>query len=280
MLDVDRVRAALPRQGLGEPFEFHRSLGSTNDRAAQLARAGGPEGALVLAEEQTAGRGRGGSPWMTPPGSALAFSLVLRPRGLSGEAVSGLAAIGALAVAEALEAQGAPARIKWPNDVLLEGRKVAGVLVEAAWAGADLEHAILGIGVNVRRASVPPDSQAAFPATCVEAAVGRSVEREAVLLGVLDGLGRWIARLGSLDLQAAWEQRLAFRKEEVRVWDPEGGLAFEGVLIGLLPDGRLRLLTPQGREAHIRPEGVHLRPAAGPGSALVTGPAAARAGGL
>lgn len=280
MLDVGRVRAELPRQGLGLPFEFHRSLGSTNDRAAELARAGVPSGALVVAEEQTAGRGRGGSLWMTPPGSALALSVVLRPQGLTGEAAPGLAAIGALAVAEAVEAQGAAAQIKWPNDVLLEGRKTAGVLAEAAWAGSELEHVVLGIGVNVRRAAVPPDSQAAFPATCVEAALGRSLEREALLLGVLDGLGRWLARLGTLELQAAWERRLAFRGEQVRVWGPEGDLVYEGVLHGLSPDGQLRLGTPQGREAHIRPEGVHLRPAVGPGSALVAGPAAARAGGL
>ncbi|HLB63901.1 MAG TPA: biotin--[acetyl-CoA-carboxylase] ligase [Anaerolineales bacterium] len=258
VLSEERLRASLPLRGLGAEFHFHGTIGSTNDEAASRARQGAPEGTVVVAEEQTAGRGRAGRAWLTPPGSALALSIVLRPRALAPEAIGGLTALGALAVAEALEAQGVAALIKWPNDVLLDGRKVAGVLVEGSWAGQELEYAIVGIGVNVRPASVP--AQAAYPATCVEEVVGRSIDRDDLLVGILDGVGRWYPRLGSEALLEAWERRLAFRGQEVSMVDESGRDEMRGVVEGLLADGRLKLRTGRGEQLVARPEGYHLRP--------------------
>jgi BirA family biotin operon repressor/biotin-[acetyl-CoA-carboxylase] ligase len=171
-----------------------------------------------------------------------------------------LSALGALAVAEALDAQGATAEIKWPNDVLLGGRKVAGVLAESSWIGEELDYAVLGIGVNVRPASVPGEQDVAFPATCVETAVGGPVDRHDLLIDVLDGVGRWVGRLGSDALRLAWERRLAFLGAKVEVAGEPGMPSWQGVIEGLLPDGRLRLRTDDGAAVLARPEGSHLRP--------------------
>lgn len=256
-MDVETLRRRLPVGGLGEPLEFHHQVGSTNDRAHALAAQGAPHGALVVAEEQTAGRGRAGRRWYTPPGAALALSLVLRPPALKPTQAAALPALGALAVAEALEAAGVRAEIKWPNDVLLAGRKVAGVLAEAVWEGAGLAYAVLGIGVNVRPQAVPPEDRLDFPATCVEAVVGQPVERAGLLVAVVAGVARWLPRLGEADLRQAWEARLAFRGQEVAVTGALGSL--RGRVVGLADDGRLRLETEGGPvlvgfgEVHLRP---------------------------
>jgi BirA family biotin operon repressor/biotin-[acetyl-CoA-carboxylase] ligase len=131
---------------LGAPRLHLRSTSSTNDRARELAEQGAPHGALVTASEQTTGRGRQGRAWITPPGTALAASLVLR------EWDELLTLRAGLAVADVA---GPQARVKWPNDVWLEGRKVAGILAEARNGG----WVVLGIGVNVALdpATLPPD---------------------------------------------------------------------------------------------------------------------------
>ncbi|MEW6567205.1 MAG: biotin--[acetyl-CoA-carboxylase] ligase [Chloroflexota bacterium] len=259
MLNQRRLQAGLPVGDFGREFRFHRKIGSTNDEAARLARGGAPEGALVVAEEQTAGRGRAGHRWSTPPGTALAMSVVLRPVSPAAVTGGGLMAVGALAVADALEAEGARPQIKWPNDVLAEGRKLAGVLVEASWVGADIDFAICGIGVNVRRGAVPPERDIDYPATCVEAVLGRSVDREDLLIAILSGLDRWYHRLGSPELLQAWEQRLAFADDEVTVRSGEG-TEIRGRVRGLAQDGRLRLETAEGAIVLVGADGSYLRP--------------------
>ncbi len=257
MLDSARLQAGLPVGGLGEPFHFLESVGSTNDDARDLAAAGAPHGALVVAEEQRAGRGRGGSRWHTPKGCALAFSLVLRPAGKPASAglYSGL---GALAVCRALEAWGLQPQVKWPNDVLLGGRKAAGVLAEATWQGADLACLVLGIGLNVKPGSLPRPEVLDFPATCVERALGRPVDREALLLAILRELAEWLPRVGEESFRRAWEARLAYRGMEVEV--RRAGSVQRGRLLGLAPDGRLRLRQDDGGELLVAAGALHLRP--------------------
>ena len=128
------------------PLRYLEQAGSTNDEAVNWADAGAPDLALVIADEQTAGRGRHGRRWFTPPGSALAFSLVLRDNLWTGTlesspqafqmVLSRLTALGAIAVSQALrQSLGLESQIKWPNDILLDRRKVSGVLTEAQWLG-------------------------------------------------------------------------------------------------------------------------------------------------
>ena len=166
--------------------EFYAEIGSTNDRAQALLEQGVPDGALVWAEAQTRGRGRLGRKWVTTPGAALAFSIALRPSHLEQKHLAFFAPLAGLAVSRALvEDYGLEAKVKWPNDVLLGGRKACGVLVEAAWLGSRLHGVVLGIGVNVAPSSVPPDDEVLFPATCVEQVLGRPVDRIELLKAIL-----------------------------------------------------------------------------------------------
>lgn len=257
-MGIERLSAALKDLPLGG-LRYFESLGSTNDEAARWAAHGGPDLALVVADEQTAGRGRQGRRWYTPPGAALAFSLVLRPaEGIEKETAL-LTALGALGVSEALIDLGLAAKIKWPNDVVVRGRKLAGVLVEAEWQGDEWSAAILGIGINVAPSSVPGDAPEVYPATCVEAELGSAIDRWDLLRSVLAGVLRWRSQVGAPEFIAAWEERLAFLGEWVRVGGTASPPIEEGQVIGLNPDGALRLRTRDGRLVALQAGDVRLR---------------------
>lgn len=258
MLDVERLQKDLPLHGLGEPLHFFHSIGSTNDHAMSLARNGAPHGTLVVAEEQTEGKGRAGRQWFTPPKSALAFSLLLRPEGRPVEALGDLTALGAMAVTEAIEGLGVEGKIKWPNDVMLFGLKAAGVLVEGSWIGDQLEYAILGIGINVRPESVPPKEEIDIPAICVDAAVGERIDRHDLMLEVIEGVGKWLPQLGSPALIDEWNQRLAYRDQMVMVKLSEGEIV--GKLRGVGIGGRLQVTMRTGEIFDVAFGDVHLRP--------------------
>jgi BirA family biotin operon repressor/biotin-[acetyl-CoA-carboxylase] ligase len=274
------LAASLSGLSLGG-VRYYERLGSTNDEAAAWAQAGAPDMALVVAGEQTAGRGRAGRKWFSPPSSGLAFSLVLRlSESERGDTVlPRLAALGALAVASALESSyGLPARVKWPNDVLVAQRKLAGVLAEAHWTGAELAAMILGIGINVAPdaldAASRQDAPLRFPATSVESVLGRPVDPWDLLGAVLEMLFEWRARLPYPEFLLAWEEKLAFRGEWVQIAlgecqgnaDPAsrpGGVAplfQEGQILGLAPDGCLRLRTRAGDIVSVRAGEVRLLP--------------------
>jgi BirA family biotin operon repressor/biotin-[acetyl-CoA-carboxylase] ligase len=213
--------------GLGHPRVHYRVIGSTNARARELAAAGAPHGTLVTAAEQSAGRGRQGRTWTAPPGRALLCSIVIRdpPRLLP--------LVAGVAVAEVV---GPQARLKWPNDVLVDGRKVAGILVEGrpqeGWA-------VVGIGLNVAlRASD-------FPVELRERAgtLGLSADAiEPMLDALLGRLEHWIAAPAESVLRAVRE-RDALRGREVR-WAGGGGVA-----AGVNGDGRLLVETEAGTVA-------------------------------
>lgn len=258
MLTVERLRAGLPVDGLGEPLYFFSTIGSTNEYARELGEQGAPHGTLVVADEQTAGRGRGQNHWSTPPQSAIALSLVLRPEELAPDQVGRLNAIGALAVAEAIEALHGRAKIKWPNDVLMDNAKVAGVLTEAAWQGDKLDCVVVGVGVNVRPESVPDPESIAFPATCLDTELGQRVDRHQLLIAILRSISARADELGSVDLLQAWQSRLAFKGEQVRVDVPSGKV--EGVLVGLTSSGYVELDVQGAGPTEIGGEGASLRP--------------------
>ncbi|MCL5429708.1 MAG: biotin--[acetyl-CoA-carboxylase] ligase [Chloroflexi bacterium] len=212
---------------------------------ATWAREGLQGLCLAYADEQTSGRGRAGRRWLTPSGSALAFSLLLAPAQLFEPNLLGLVSgLGALAVCKALETlyQLSP-KIKWPNDVLLEGRKVSGVLAESSWAGEQLQALILGIGINVAPNSAPPAKELNFPATCLENVLGKKVNSALLLRSILDSLIAWKDRLSEPTFVQAWEQRLAFKGERVRLGIGEKSIV-EGEIHGLSADGQLQIRLP------------------------------------
>jgi len=241
---------------------YFPAVGSTNAVALTWAEAGAPDGCLVLADEQTQGRGRLGRRWYTPPGAALAFTVLLRPLPDEVPALSRWAVWGGLAVALALERQwGVRPRLKWPNDVLLEGRKVAGVLAETLWQGDRPRAVALGIGVNLAPQAVPPEAWLDFPAGCVADAVGRPVARWAFLRFVLETLLAWRTRVPTKAFLEAWEARLAYRGQPVQATLP-GGEWVQGVVEGLTSQGALRLRLPSGAVRVLRDTVTHLRPIA------------------
>src|SRR4030067_2399313 len=131
-------------------IRYFPAVGSTNDAAFAWAAEGAPDGALVVADEQTSGRGRGDRRWFTQPGKGLAFSLVIFARQSDFHVMSRLTALGAVAVRYALQrSYNIIPQIKWPNDVLIERQKGAGVLAEALWSDEQIKSAVLGIGTNV-----------------------------------------------------------------------------------------------------------------------------------
>jgi BirA family biotin operon repressor/biotin-[acetyl-CoA-carboxylase] ligase len=233
--------------------------GSTNNDAASWAAEGAADGSLVVADLQTEGRGRLGRNWVTRAGGALAFSLVLRPNLAEQPFLSLFSPLGAMAVADALAGIGLQPEVKWPNDVLLGRRKTCGILAEATWLGSELQAVVLGIGVNIAPASVPPAEGLIFPATCVEEFSGCPVERFDLLRAILTKLFERRKQIGQAGFLADWEARLAFKGEMVMV-TPPGEPAYRGILTGIDGQGNLRLKMEDGPERLIAAGDLTLRP--------------------
>ena len=258
IVDADTLKTYLA--GLPIPaLRYFDEISSTNDEALRWAEQGAADGSLVVADRQTAGRGRMGRSWITQPGSALAFSLVFKPLPQEMSRVQLFSPLGALGVALALERHyGLRPQVKWPNDVLLEQEKVCGVLAEASWSGEKLAGVVLGIGINVAPTSVPPASQLIYPATSLERSLRHAVNRFDVLKYVLADLFEWRRQLVDGSFIQAWQDRLAFKGERVHV-EQEGRPTIEGVVTGVMPDGRLALQGLSGEEVDVRIGDVHLR---------------------
>ncbi len=259
MMSEKDIRSSLA--GLPVPdLRYFKTIPTTNEEALRWGEAGAPEGVLVVADEQTAGRGRLNRRWVTRPGAALAFSLLLRPSEEEAARLALFSPLAALALRDALEQRyGLGSQIKWPNDVLIAGHKVAGILVELAWLGSAPQSVVIGVGVNVAPQSVPPADEVIFPATSVEDQLGRPVERVELLRAVLEGMFAWRPRLGSPDFYRTWEQHLAYRGEWVEVQQP-GQMPLVGRVAGIAPGGNLRLQAKDGQEISVAAGDVRLRP--------------------
>lgn len=254
----------LQLDGLPIPeIRYFDTIPSTNDEGLSWAEAGGTDGSLVVADQQTRGRGRLGRSWVTRPGSALAFTLILRPTSIEVEHLGLFSPLAGLAVCLALQGMGLPAQIKWPNDVLLARRKTCGILAESSWQGEDVQGVVVGVGINVAPDSVPYADQVQFPSTCVEEHIGRPVDRVQLLRSILEQFFAWRGRLGSPAFIEAWEDRLAFKGEEVSLINT-GREGLSGVLLGVDLQGSLRVQMAGGGVKLVSVGDVHLRPFAGP----------------
>jgi BirA family transcriptional regulator, biotin operon repressor / biotin---[acetyl-CoA-carboxylase] ligase len=263
---LDQIRAALQPVPMGG-LRYFDEIGSTNDEAMTWGSSGAPDFSLVVADTQTAGRGRLARKWVTRPNAALAFSLILHPTPAEMEKLTFFSPWGALAVCEALEAMGLPAgkaEIKWPNDVLLERRKVAGILLESSWVGEKLQAAVVGIGINIAATSVPPAAEVQYPADSVEGVFGHPVDRWDLLANILTRMQAWRTKLASQPFLDAWESRLAFRNEWVHVGDGISSAQQNpgqiGRVEGLDPNGQLRLRDADGETFSIHVGEISLRP--------------------
>lgn len=228
------------------PFTVHAfaTVDSTNDNAKALAQAGAPHGTVVWAAEQAAGRGRFSRAWTSPPGN-LYMTVVLRPE-VAPPRTAELGFIAALAVAETVEAflpQGTSAKLKWPNDVLVDGAKISGILLEGQFSGQGIAWVVAGIGVNVVS---KPDSPA-YPTTSLIASGAAETSVEAVLRELLTRLGAWLdvwREAGFAPVRTAWMHRAARLGEPISVRIGQEPLA--GRFGGLDHDGALLLETDEG----------------------------------
>ena len=243
-------------------LRYFNSIGSTNDEALAWAATGANDLSIVIADEQTQGRGRLNRRWFTPKGSALAFSLILRPTAAQRPHLSQTVGLAALSIAESFSRNGLSPQIKWPNDILLHGKKSVGILVESVWSGEDIDSLVIGMGINVYKDSVPPADMLQFPATSLEEMLGQKTpKREEILLNVLDSFMHWREHLGTNELILAWDERLAFRGKQVEV-KAGNESPISGVVDGLESDGSLRLKDLHDNSVIVRFGDVSLRPVA------------------
>lgn len=222
----------------GRLLRYLPEVGSTNDVALDWLRAGAPPGAVVLADAQIKGRGRLGRRWHAPAGTALIVSVILFP---SLHTFGQMTMLGAVSIAETLEAVGAQAiDIKWPNDVRLKGRKVCGILPEAAWDGDQLRGVALGIGLNVRVDFGA--TELAGTAISLESALGRRVDRLDMLARLLNRVDYWAGHSDTPALFDAWKQRLSTLGQEVAVTTS----AVRGIAEAVDAQGALLVRTADG----------------------------------
>ena len=257
MTMTDWQRADRPRRRIGRGVEVHASIGSTNDRARELLDEPGGEGRAVVTEQQTAGRGRRGRTWVSPPGRNLMLSVAVRPQLAAADAWRlGLAA--ALAARSACAAV-APVALKWPNDIVSDdGAKVGGLLLETTIGGDRVTSAVIGIGINVNwaRAEMPPGI--AGDATSLSELAGVSIDRAELLATLLDALDAELLAVESGNSPLArYRQACTTLGTEVGVETATGRIEGRAVEIDEL--GALVIEAPAGRVALASGEIVRVR---------------------
>ncbi len=246
-LTPDAVGAHLATKWLGRNLICHDVTGSTNDDAGRLAREGAVEGTVVLADAQTAGRGRLGRDWVSRPRLNLYASLLLRPAIAPADAPQ-LSLVAGVAVADALEREGIEAGIKWPNDVLIDGRKVCGVLTEIEAEADMVGSVVVGVGVNLNSVIGDFPEELHDRATSIRMATGRMVDRASFAATLLEcfelAYERWREH-GFAELKGDWERRSVLIGKPVEV--AAASASAQGICVGIDSDGAL-LLKGDGDE--------------------------------
>ena len=256
-MNQQELKAALSKLPLGA-IRYFDSIGSTNDEALAWAANDAQDLSIVVANEQTAGRGRLDRPWFTPASTALAFSLILRPTVDEIPYLSRTVGLAALALADSFGMLGLAPQIKWPNDVLLNGRKVAGILIELVWSGEDVDCVAIGIGVNVTKGAIPSTDILRFPATSLEHVLGEAPDRIKLLHDILASLISLRPHMRSDSFMASWEKSLAYFGRQVQV-EMGGEQSVTGKVIGLESDGSLKLRDEDDKTVTVRFGDVRLR---------------------
>jgi len=254
-LDLRAVETRLETQFVGQRMVYLTSTSSTQDVARDEAEKDAPSGTVVVAEEQLSGRGRFGRAWVSPSGKNLYFTLIMRP---PLQRLRSLSIIAPLAVAVAVEkCTGISARIKWPNDVLINERKLSGILIETELSGQSVKYALVGIGVNVNF-EIEEASEVADIATSVKRELGHEASREellAALLNQFEVLYETAAR--GREVLQEWRSRLATLGCQIKV--TFGGHVEDGLAEDVDADGNLILLRADGSRVAIEAGEVTLR---------------------
>jgi BirA family biotin operon repressor/biotin-[acetyl-CoA-carboxylase] ligase len=242
MISSVKLRKGLQTDRFGRKIYTFESIDSTNNCARALAECDAHEGTVVVAEHQSAGKGRLGRTWTSRPGENLMFSVVLRPDVEAGS-VNLLSLVAAVAVAEAVEkVTGVKAECKWPNDLLSGGRKFAGILLESSLSGSELDYVVAGIGLNVNQMEFPPDIR--DRATSLALLTGTTHDRTRLfheILARLEGLYDTCHREGMSAVLPLWMQRATMFRRTITV--AHNSRIVRGTMSGLSPEGGLILQT-------------------------------------
>jgi BirA family transcriptional regulator, biotin operon repressor / biotin---[acetyl-CoA-carboxylase] ligase len=250
------IQFELKTKTFGCKVFYHESLSSTMDEAFKLGMEGAPEGTVVCAEAQTKGRGRLGRSWSSPKYKGIYLSIILRPK-LSPSELAKLTLLSAVAVAQAVEkVSGVEARIKWPNDILVKNKKLAGILTELRAEVDQMKFVVLGLGLNVNNLS----AQLVDGATSLKQEAGKTFSRVEVVQEILRAFEHWYHRLekkGFDEIMQVWKERSHTLGKWVRITDPAG--AVEGVAFDLDSDGGLLIRKDSGIVVKKMAGDVHLR---------------------
>lgn len=263
LLLPEEVQNGLQTDFIGRQYIYHLSVGSTNQEAKKLATAGAPEGTVVVAEEQGAGKGRLERSFFSPKGKGIWFSVILRPAFLPQEAPK-CTLMAAAAVAMAMERFGLKAGIKWPNDILYEGRKLVGILTEMSAEMDGINYIVIGTGINVN--ILPEEFPADIRETATSLAImkGEQVPRVEFFRAVLEALEllyRQVKVQGFAPVMAQWRKYAITLGQEVNVVGVGKNESFSGTAVDIDEDGALLVDTSQGRrrvlagDVSIRPGG-------------------------
>ena len=249
-MDVTSIKQSIGETIFADQLHWFAQIDSTNVYAMQQGRSGAPHGSVYAADEQLAGRGRGDHRWHSAAGQGLYVSVLLRPRLLPTELVW-LPLMAGLALHHAiLETTALHADLRWPNDILIEGRKCAGILVEAQTDATLEAFAVIGMGVNLRQRSFPAD--VATPATSLELETGREISRETLFAALLQSLHAELDCMNSSEMRTHYFAEIPNRLERISTWmrgkkvQVHGPEEFSGVTAGLNAEGFLLVKTNEG----------------------------------
>ncbi len=246
------ILTGLPSERIGCAIECLEEVDSTNARAWQLAEAEAADGTVIIADRQSAGRGRLGRRWESPSKVNLYCSILLRPQ-IPVQQAPQLTFLSAVTVAETLnDLYQLPARVKWPNDILVGGAKIAGLLNEMNAETEQIHFVILGIGVNLNMTAEQFPEDILYPATSVLLETGKTIDRAEFirsLLTKLDGYYSEFLREGFVPIRRRWESLCELMNSRVQV-DQNPGI-LQGMVVGLDADGALRLQLDDGRVERI-----------------------------
>ncbi len=241
----------------GRPVKFYQELGSTNIQAKAEAEGGAAEGTLIVADRQTAGRGRRGRSWNSPSGANIYYTLVLKPE-FAPDKASMLTLLMGLSVAAGLRktlgeavCERAGLGIKWPNDIVLNGKKICGILTELSLERDYIQYVVIGVGINVRRQEFPPEM--AGKAASLETECGMQVSRSALLANIMEAFEadyESFCRTVSLaGLRERYDALLVNRDREVCVMEPGG--EYRGIARGINARGELLVELPDGSVSEV-----------------------------
>ena len=255
----EEVASRLQTERMGRQIRYFSRIDSTNQYAKRIAEEGAPDGTLIIADEQTAGKGRSGRTWVTPPAEAIAFTLLLRPK-LSPDRISMVTLVMGLAVTNAVNSlYGVSAGIKWPNDVVIKGRKLCGILTEMSAEVRQVNYIVIGVGINANLTSFPEEIREI--ATSLKLELGRDINRAELIARVMAEFERLYAEFEAQgDLGAVMQEynELCLNAgSKVRVLDPNG--AYTGTSRGINSMGELLVETEDGKMQEVYAGEVSVR---------------------